>query len=564
MKYKLKNSGITFSLTSKDWVAEGGEGTIYVRGDTAYKICFPGKMVPPGKIQELSLLTEPFVIKPENIITDERDKDIGYTMRFLKPADYLALPTLFTNTFKTREGISDKQIMDLVVKFQNNIKYVHSNKILLVDLNEFNFLATKDLTDVVFIDVNSWQTPNYPATAIMDSIRDWTANRFNELTDWYSFAIISFQLLTGLHPFRSGNHASYAHGTLDEKAKARAIANVSVLNQAVRFPKAAARPFTVIPPVYLNWYNAIFEKGLRLPPPDKITLGGSAGIIINQVYDTLLKITEVFRADNIINRFEFVGGRRIIITNRSIFVDDLRLDKLVPTNNLFIKNGILYSAAIDPRGLTVYNALRQEAVASYQASIKGLYLNSEVDGLYGQVGDRIFNFKLQQVGSSLKILPYEVAQTMENSTFIGDGVAIQNMMGTNYLHYLTTSGSMQVRLRELDKQRIQQAALRGANLTVISKDSRKQLNYNRFDIKADGSYTCVESYNNIANWSLQAERLDNGLYLEIQEDGSLKISSGSKAKLIKDTFLEDSYLLATKSDEVFVARGNTVFQIKVK
>lgn len=564
MKYKLKNSGISFSLTSKDWVAEGGEGTIYVRGDTAYKICFPGKMVPPGKIQELSLLTEPFVIKPESIIVDEKDKDVGYTMKFLKSADYLALPTLFTNTFKTREGISDNQIMDLVVKFQNNIKYVHSKKILLVDLNEFNFLVRKDLEEICFIDTNSYATASYPATAIMDSIRDWTTNRFSELTDWYSFAILSFQMLTGLHPFRSGSHPSYAHGSLDDKAKARSLANVSVLNPQTKFPKAAARPFNIIPPFYLNWYEAIFEKGLRLPPPDKLVADVIRIVQSTNIATTNITATELFNAGEQINRLEFVGNRRIVVTNHYIFVDDLRLDKLVPTNNLFIKNGVLYSAAIDPRGLTVYNVLRQEAVASYQASIKGLYLNREVDGLYGQIGDRLLRFDIKQVGSKLMILPGEAAQTMENSTFIGDGVAIQNMMGTNYLHYLTTGGSMQVRLRELDKQRVQQAALREANLTVISKDSHKKLNYNRFDIKADGSYTCIESHDNIANWSLQAERLDNGLYLETQEDGSLKISSGSKAKLIKDSFLEDSYLLATRSDEVFVAKGNTVFQIKVK
>ena len=551
-------------MTSKDWVAEGGEGTIYVRGDTAYKICFPGKMVPPGKIQELSLLTEPFVIKPESIIVDEKDKDVGYTMKFLKSADYLALPTLFTNTFKTREGISDNQIMDLVVKFQNNIKYVHSKKILLVDLNEFNFLVRKDLEEICFIDTNSYATASYPATAIMDSIRDWTTNRFSELTDWYSFAILSFQMLTGLHPFRSGSHPSYAHGSLDDKAKARSLANVSVLNPQTKFPKAAARPFNIIPPFYLNWYEAIFEKGLRLPPPDKLVADVIRIVQSTNIATTNITATELFNAGEQINRLEFVGNRRIVVTNHYIFVDDLRLDKLVPTNNLFIKNGVLYSAAIDPRGLTVYNVLRQEAVASYQASIKGLYLNREVDGLYGQIGDRLLRFDIKQVGSKLMILPGEAAQTMENSTFIGDGVAIQNMMGTNYLHYLTTGGSMQVRLRELDKQRVQQAALREANLTVISKDSHKKLNYNRFDIKADGSYTCIESHDNIANWSLQAERLDNGLYLETQEDGSLKISSGSKAKLIKDSFLEDSYLLATRSDEVFVAKGNTVFQIKVK
>jgi len=336
------------------------------------------------------------------------------------------------------------------------------------------------------------------------------------------------------------------------------------LNPQTKFPKAAARPFTIIPPIYLNWYNAIFEKGLRLPPPDKITLPGSSINIINQVCDSRLQVTEIFNVGEQINRLEFVGGRCIIITNHYIFVDGERRDKKVPCENFFISNGILYSAAIDRNGLTIYNMLRQETVTNYQADLKGLYLNREVNGLYGQIGDRLLHFELRQMGNKLTILPREAAQTMENSTFIGDGVAIQNMMGTNFLHYITGVGCQQIRLRELDKQRIQQATLRGTILAVISKDSRKQLNYNRFDINADGGYTCIESHDSIANWSLQAERLDNGLYLETQEDGSIRLASATKTKLIKDVFLEDSYLLGTKSDEVFVAKGNKVYQIKVK
>ena len=49
----------------------------------------------------------------------------------------------------------------------------------------------------VFVD--SYQTAHYPATAIMPSVRDWKVplHDFSELSDWFSFAIVSFQVFLG-------------------------------------------------------------------------------------------------------------------------------------------------------------------------------------------------------------------------------------------------------------------------------------------------------------------------------------------------------------------------------
>ena len=72
-----------------------------------------------------------------------------------------------------------------------------------------NFLIDRDMQHVLFIDVDSYQTAGFPATAIMDSIRDRHSSTYSAGTDWFSFAILAFQMFVGVHPYR-GKHATLA------------------------------------------------------------------------------------------------------------------------------------------------------------------------------------------------------------------------------------------------------------------------------------------------------------------------------------------------------------------
>lgn len=200
MKYTVKGKN-TVDLDNKNFLAQGGEGSVYVISKTAYKIYNdPKKMLPIGKIQELSALTAKNIIKPENIILDNKNHEIGYTMRFVD--DTYSLCQLFTKAFRQRNNLDHDTMFKLIQSLQNIVKHVHEKKILIVDCNELNFLASKDFKDIYAIDVDSYQTPNYPATAIMDSIRDRHTKVFNEGSDWFSFAILAFQMFIGIHPFK--------------------------------------------------------------------------------------------------------------------------------------------------------------------------------------------------------------------------------------------------------------------------------------------------------------------------------------------------------------------------
>jgi hypothetical protein len=201
MKVFVKGTNKPIELTNADFLAQGGEGKIYVKGNKVFKICESlSKMIPEGKFTELSVLSDQHIIKPEEILVDAKDKNIGYTMKFIK--DSYTLCQIFAKAFRLRNKIKHDAV-DLVQQMQKTIQHIHSHDILLVDGNEFNFLLDDKFKEVYFIDVNSYQTPHYPAMAIMDSIRDRHANnKFSKVTDWFSFAIVSFQMFIGIQSFR--------------------------------------------------------------------------------------------------------------------------------------------------------------------------------------------------------------------------------------------------------------------------------------------------------------------------------------------------------------------------
>ena len=160
---------------------------------------------------------------------------------------------LFTRAFRERKGVTQGQILALICAFQETVQHVHDRGGLVVDMNEMNFLVDRDMQRVLFIDVDSYQTPSFPATAIMDSIRDRDSATYSAGTDWFSFAILAFQMFVGVRPYR-GKHATLVD--LD----ARMMANVSVLNRSVTVP-ATSYPLDILPSAYRDWFEALFEQG---------------------------------------------------------------------------------------------------------------------------------------------------------------------------------------------------------------------------------------------------------------------------------------------------------------
>ena len=239
-RYFVQGAG-EVRLGRTEFKAQGGEGAVYVKGQTAYKIyADPSRCIAQAKIDELSLLVQPNIIRPVQLILDRQNLPVGYTMRAIGKAHSLC--QLFPKAFRQRNNITPEIMLRLVRQLQTGVLHIHSRGILVVDLNEMNFLVSTDFAELFFIDVDSYQTPSFPATALMESVRDRHATTHTHDSDWFAFAVVSFQMFVGIHPFK-GTYAPLQH-LPDNAARldARMRANISVLHAGVTVP-AACFPF---------------------------------------------------------------------------------------------------------------------------------------------------------------------------------------------------------------------------------------------------------------------------------------------------------------------------------
>lgn len=248
-------------LQPSDHLASGGEGAVYLKNGTVFKIFLhPDRARANGmreKIALLSKLKHPFIVAPTDILLDAAHELIGYTM---PEAAGIPLVKTFTNAWRDQNSFADKEATQLVNHMRTAVQAAHDLSAVIADGNEMNYLVQG--VEPRLIDVDSWQIGPHPATALMPSIQDFHRQGFDALSDWFSWGIVTFQVFTGIHPYK-GTHPGFKKGDLE----ARMRANASVFDSQVKL-NAAVRDFNRIPSPLLDWYEGVFAKGERAAPPD--------------------------------------------------------------------------------------------------------------------------------------------------------------------------------------------------------------------------------------------------------------------------------------------------------
>ena len=218
-------------------------------------------MIPVEKVRQLHAISDPKVIVPQKLIFDQNQQVIGFTLRFVP--NTVPLVKFFSSKYKTDNNIGQVEMNKIVLSIQRSVASIHSAGCLVVDMNEMNILVDQNF-DAWFIDTDSYKTRSHPATAIVEAIKDplVTNNNFTQSSDWFAFGIITFQLFTGLHPFRHGKHPRYRPNQWRERMAAR----ISVFDPQIVLPPSA-QGFRFVPSNYLVWYKSMFINGQRSAPP---------------------------------------------------------------------------------------------------------------------------------------------------------------------------------------------------------------------------------------------------------------------------------------------------------
>jgi len=564
MKVYINSKAV--SLSKNNYKASGGEGVVYCRGKTAYKIYNdPARMIPPVKIKELQEIQCPNVLAPRDLIfSGKKNRPIGFTMPYIADTEFFC--KLFTGSFRQRKGISPEMIIGIVTKMQETLALIHKKKFLVVDFNEFNFLVDKTFSVPYFIDVNSYQTRSFPATAIMDSIRDrQAAGKFSELSDWFSFAVVTFQLYTGCHPYK-GKHPGYsAKETISLKMMDD---NVSVFHPDVRMP-ANSRNLSLIPRAHLKWYERVFRDGERsIPPPasGKFIVPAAVPKVIKTTAGFLVKKLAEFQEP--VQAVNFFDGVRYLCTNKHHFKGNNKLCGLDPNESE------IYLSRVDggdPVIAAYYCDLQKAVFTETNGTVINTVHAEQAMGFNGTVYTTS-NGKLFQHGfskfKSVTHIPVPVCSIFEPSFRVFPGLVVQDIFSKCWLAVpYADRACANIHIKELDGLRIYDAGLASAGpvhvcIVLTEKDGLYQ-RYSFLFNRDCSSYSFRVDSCGIDTVNLVL--LNNGLCVTaVNEAGLEAFFDTGKVKVIHNFPFDSSVKLVCDGNRVMIIAENKLYHISLE
>lgn len=466
----------------------GGEGTILKDPPFAYKIYHDEKrMIPLTKIKELQVLRKyPQILGPEDVIFDSKRSKmpIGFTMPYVEHREFVT--SFFNRNFKEENNISPNMVIELVKNIQTTLQNIHKENILVVDFNEMNFLVDgHSFVEAYFIDVDSYQTPSHPATAIMASIQDplVNGNTWSPFSDWFSFGIVAFQLYTGVHPYR-GKHPDYKVSQWQERMKK----GVSVFEKDVKLPPSFMG-WNVIPKPHLDWFKRIFGQNERSIPPlsdGAPVLGVLQPVLISSSGKFKVKVIQSY--DETIRSVHFSNGNTYVITRKAIYKGSKQWTSLPKS---YRQTGLVDVPGSDPLIVTKEGSTVTflSAPGAKEASITAKEAMVHNGLLYTLQGSYLREHSIQKFKKVI-IGTRTSAQILSNSKLY-KGVVVQEISGRNWLAIPYEPGRcFNAEIAELKDYRIINARYENRFCVVMAEKDAKYHRIVLFFDEEHTHYTC--------------------------------------------------------------------------
>jgi hypothetical protein len=553
-------NGNDITLSDTDYITAGGEGEIYNHNGLIYKIYLKSiSQKQEQKLKYLSVLKKDNIIAPKDIVYSKSGEPVGYTMNYVNNASSLAL--LFTRTFKKRNGINIDNCKKIFENMRDTIKFIHDNNILIVDGNELNYMIDNStFSKPFFLDVDSYQTKDFPATAIMPTIKDYCSSSFSDKTDWYSFAVVMFQLFTGIHPYKGIhpvlNYKTSQSGSIMQidNISERCIHKVSVFNKDVKYPPIIN--INDMPDNLNQWFFNIFEKGERISPPDDIS--GMIKIKPDTVTycSNALKETLYKEYDSDIVKVLFINGQLLVATKERYYLDNKEIVKKYKKEAPVICN-------VNGSSKILHITMKNDYVVCDDSEFKIPDIKSItlIKNRIFILSDKLEELAFSKYTNNLYVKTYWQSPVFASKFFVN--CIFVDCFGSAMFYIPETKENNDVlytsRIKELNGHTIIDAFYENNTLVCISEFNgsyiKTVIKYNDFfsDYKIISDRCPVQEIN--------AAVLSNGMSIIIDQD-KMELSSKYSTDR-KNVIVNTDLIIAHKGNKVIGYRNNKLFDISM-
>ncbi len=557
------------TLRPNDHIATGGEGSIYRVGDLAVKIYLEPELMRaagmPDKIAALSGLVHRFVVGPRGLVLDAKAQPIGHYLPFVDNGHPLSL--VFTNEFWGQQSFGSKEAIELVDGMRAAVGFAHQCSAVLVDANELNWMAVLDgNAEPRVIDVDSWAIGKWPASVIMPSIRDWNSKTFDNDSDWFSWAIVTFQVFTGIHPYK-GTMPGYDRGDLVGRMKARA----SVFSPGIRLNRAV-REFSDIPTALLRWYEAVFQGVERSAPPSPYDQAVTAAPAARK-HRTVLPVAGGRLSFDKLGPKD--GGRDPVVR---VFFCGVVATASGSLHDL--KSGVLL--AMDLKGAEVVRVIdgwlvgnksgfryvpdNGSAAEYLSLPIAFTSLLSYENRMFAVTERGISEIQVRMFGKKPIAAIGTSWSVMTNSTRWFHGMGVQDAIGAMFLVLPFGEESVScLRVPVLDGLKVVAGKAGNRFVSVIAIDSAGV--YRKIEFTLNRDYTIKDTWQGTSDGpSLNLAILPQGICATILKDGELDIFAPASGAVrhIEDSYVATDMALGNWGEKVLSIHNGEVWWIQVK
>jgi len=571
LKVKIAGRGGTITLTNKNYVAAGGQASIFRNGGMLFKVYHdPAKSIPTGKIQELNRIKNTHLILPKDIILDESTGlAIGYTTDFVDGAEPFI--KLFTRTFKNQNNIDTSMIVDLVKQMQLITIDVHKANCLISDYNELNILfkVAHDIIIPSYIDVDSYVTPSYKATAIMDSVRDRRVSIYDKkgelhynpdtMSDWFSWGILAFWSYVNIHPFRGG-HPKYKgdrQKMMDD--------GISVFHKNVSVPPTV-EDFRIIPKRHLAWFIDTFKDNHRSIPPfpdSSIPLPVPTQIVIIKGSKTIEVFERESYPEEISSFYHFMGvshaiGKTKIYRGTKVLMEH-KSKKVVLC---MAPNGSVIAGLLSGNTIEFFELITNKKIGS----ISGDNMFSRNNCIYTTAAGKLIENSFVNYGANPIHKTKEIENISQFSAKMYEGCIIQDLLGKKYVTIPYSVGScLSKHVPELSGYRIIEAKSDKWVTVIVAEKGGK---YYRFIIVFNQDYSQFQ-VREIADVNYDTINMcvieQNKLCLLLASPTELELFKDHNHVQVMDNPPFDSNMkLVATPEGIFFINNNSIHQIRKK